>query len=291
VCGNDEGWQREFGDGCETLMWVALCTAAAFGNALWTALSKSVVQQTPPLRMMLLFRIVQSGIFLAPFIVIRGLPTTAGFWLLIAAIGVLQAGRWVIILRGVKRDYFSAYGMYNTAPLFVLLLAPTTLPERFGSVVWIGVVLIVVGGILFYHTSRVSVYGLAGAIMTAVDNILSKHVVNQVSPLVFLFLMSVSSAVILAIAYPFVHRPRPAPARWWDEVRHIAPLAIISAAAGVFFFHALWLDTATRATAVLRTNLIFGFLLSYLMLKEKADWQYKLSGTALILVGTVSVAW
>ena len=35
---------------------------------------------------------------------------------------------------------------------------------------------------------------------------------------------------------------------------------------------------------------LFGFLLSYLLLKERADWQWKVAGTALILAGTVAVA-
>jgi uncharacterized membrane protein len=43
-------------------------------------------------------------------------------------------------------------------------------------------------------------------------------------------------------------------------------------------------------TAVVRTNLIFGFIFSYLMLREKSDWQWKLGGALLILTGTVAVA-
>jgi uncharacterized membrane protein len=53
----------------------------------------------------------------------------------------------------------------------------------------------------------------------------------------------------------------------------VAPLAAITAVSGVLFFYALWLDTATRVTAAARTNLVFGFLLSYLLLKEKENWQ------------------
>jgi drug/metabolite transporter (DMT)-like permease len=271
-------------------MWVVLCAAAAFCDALWTALSKSILQQIPPVRMLLLLRLVRCAIFLIPFLLIRGVPATASFWLLIAAVGALQAGRWVLILHGVKRDYFATYAMYNTAPLFTLLVAPAILPERFGAVVWVGVLAIIAGGILFYHASRVSVYGLAGAVMTAMLNTLSKHIVNQVSPLVYLFLLAASTATFMGIASVFMDRGRPAGVRWWEELRRVAPLALISGAAGVFFFHALWLDTATRATAVVRTNLIFGFLLSYLVLKERSDWQYKLAGTALILAGTVAVA-
>ena len=54
--------------------------------------------------------------------------------------------------------------------------------------------------------------------------------------------------------------------------------------------YALSLDTATRVTAVVRVNLIFAFVLSYAMLGEKSDWQWKVLGTVLILAGTVAVA-
>lgn len=271
-------------------MWIVLSTSAAFGNALWTALSKPVVQDIPPLRLVLVLRVLQSAILVGPFLVIGGVPKTAGFWLLVAAVGVLQAIRWVTIMYGVRRDYFSTYAMYNTAPLFTILLAPTTLPEHFGAAVWLGVLAIIAGAIVFYRTSRLSVYGLAGAVLTAVINIIGKHGVNIVHPLVFLFFMSASPALVLWIAYVVGNRRQPAAVRWSQEARQLAPLALIAVASGMFFFYALWLDTATRVTAVARTNLIFGFLFSYLMLREKTDWQWKAMGTALILAGTGAVA-
>jgi len=271
-------------------MWIALATGAALGNALWTALSKPVLQGIPPLRMVLILRLVVSAIFLVPLLAIRGIPSSAGFWLLVAAIGVLQAVRWVTIMHGVRVNYFSTYAMYNTAPLFTLLIAPASLPERFGAAVWIGVAAIIGGAFLFYRTSRLSVYGLVGAVLTALINILGKHGVNQVHPLVFLFFMSASPAVVLLIAHGFLSRSEPTSPPWSRELRQLAPLALITAVSGVLFFYALWLDTATRVTAAARTNLIFGFLLSYLMLKEKSQWQWKLAGTALIVAGTVAVA-
>jgi len=271
-------------------MWLIVTIAAAFGNALWTAGSKPVVQDIPPFRMMLLFRVMLTAIFLLPFLLIRGLPGDALFWLVIAAIGLLQAARWVIIMQGVRGDYFSTYGMYNTAPLFTLLIAPTLLPERFGLVVWLGVLAIIAGGFLFYRTSRLSVYGLVGAVLTAFINTLSKHVLGQISPIVLLFLMQSSAALFLLLGYPFARRRDETPPRWKQEAARIAPLTLISAIAGFCFMYALSLDTATRVTAVVRTNLIFGFLLSYVMLKEKSQWEWKLAGTALILVGTIAVA-
>jgi len=271
-------------------MWIALATGAAFSNALWTSLSKPVVQHVPPLRMMMLFRLMQVTIFLIPMLILRELPAAPIFWLTIAVIGVLHAARWVIILHGVKRDYFSSYGMYNTAPLFTIVLAPAMLPERFGAAVWVGVLFIIAGGMLFYRTSRLSLYGLAGAVLTAFINILSKRALGYVSPISFLFFMQGSAALVLVIAYLFTGRREAIPPRWGEELRRIAPLALIASFAGICFMEALALDTATRVTAIVRTNLLFGLIFSYVLLREKADWQWKLAGTVLILGGTVAVA-
>ena len=271
-------------------MWIALATGAAFGNALWTSLSKPVVQHIPPLRMMMLFRLMQVGVFLIPMLFLREFPAAPIFWLTIAAIGTLHAARWVIILHGVKRDYFSSYGMYNTAPLFTIVLAPAMLPERFGLTVWVGVLFIIAGGLLFYRTSRLSLYGLAGAVLTAFINILSKRALGYVSPIAFLFFMQGSAALVLVIAYVLTGRREAIPPRWGEELRRIAPLALIAVFAGICFMEALALDSATRVTAIVRTNLLFGLIFSYVLLREKSDWQWKLAGTVLILGGTVAVA-
>ncbi len=271
-------------------MWVALSVGGAFGNALWTALAKPVIQDIPPLRMMLIFRLLLSAILLIPFLWIRELPSNPAFWALLGAIGVLNGARWVIIMHGVRRDYFATYGMYNTAPLFTLLLAPTMLPEHFGPAVWLGVLAVMGGGVAFYRTSRFSGFGLAGAVLTAAVNILCKQGLNQVSPIVFLFLVQVSSAAVLAAGYLIGNGGHVGNPGWARDVRRIAPLTLISVFAGIFFINALALDTATRVTAVVRVNLVFGFLLSYLMLRETWDWQWKALGTVLIVAGTVAVA-
>jgi drug/metabolite transporter (DMT)-like permease len=271
-------------------MWIALAIVAAITNALWTSRSKPIVQDTPPLRMQLQFRLMLSAIFLVPFITSRELPCSAGFWLTVAAVGLLHGTRWVVILHGVTRDYFSTYALFNTAPLFTILLAPSILPERFGLPVWLGVVSIMVGGWLFYRTSRVSAHGLVGAVMTATINILCKRALNDVAPLAFVFLMQASGAAVLAVGYAFARNRQPTAPRWRQEMWRILPLALFTAVGSLSFFYALSFDTATRVTAVVRTNLIFGFLLSYLVLKEKAHWQHKIVGTSFILLGTIAVA-
>ena len=272
-------------------MWVILSIVTAFTNALWTALAKPVLQEIPPLRMMLQFRLVIAAVFLPAFLWHRELPRDVGFWLIVLSIGVLNGIRWVVIMHGVRQNYFSTYGMYNTAPLFTLLLAPAMLPERFGPAVWLGVLAVIAGGIVFYHTSRLSLYGLVGAVLTAIINILSKRGVSQMEPSAFLFLVAASAAVALTVAHLLTDQGKAERPAWGKELRRILPLALLCAVGAACFFYAIRLDTATRVTAVCRTNLIFGFLLSYLLLRERGQWQWKVAGTALILLGTIAVAW
>jgi len=272
-------------------MWIALSIGCALGNALWTSLSKPIVQDILPLRMLTIFRALVALLLVVPFVVYGTFPASLSFWLVVLAIGVLHSARWLIIMHGVKSDYFSTYAMYNTAPLFVLLMAPGLLSERFGPQVWAGVLAITAGGVAFYRTSRISVYGLVGAVMTACINILCKVGVEVVHPAAFIFLMQASSFLAFAVAFRFMGEASSGSGHvHWSEVRRIAPLAVLSAASGLFFMYAISFDTATRVTALVRTNLIFAFALSYGMLGERSDWVWKAVGTVLILAGTLAVA-
>jgi uncharacterized membrane protein len=272
-------------------MWILFSTTCAFGNALWTSLSKPIVQDISPLRMLTIFRALVSVLLIAPFVIFGGLPAKLSFWLIVAAIGVLHSARWLIIMHGMKSDYLSTYAMYNTAPLFVLLLAPTMLSERFEPQVWAGVLAITAGGVVFYRTARISAYGLVGAVLTAFINILAKLGVEEMHPAALIFLMQASSFLTLGIAFRLMGEESSGPRQIrWLEVRRIAPLAVLSAVSGITFMYALSLDTATRVTAVVRMNLIFAFVLSYVMLGEKSDWQWKVLGTVLIIAGIVAVA-
>jgi len=194
-------------------MWIALAMTSALGTALWTALSKRVVRSVPPLRMMMLFQATASLLLLGPFLVMGRLPARADFSIAIGIIGILQAAMWVVVMYGFERDYLATYGMFDTAPLFTMLLEIFFLKEHFELFVWGGVIAIVLGAIVFYRSAHVSVYGIAGAIMAAIVNVLSKHTISQVEPLVFLFLMVTWGGVMLTVTYLVVehrdvHKPR-----------------------------------------------------------------------------------
>ncbi len=272
-------------------MWIGLTLFSAFTNSLWIALCKPLADRVSPLRMMLLFRVILALLFLAPFLwLMRGLPTGMGFWIAIAAIGLLEAGDWVIMMYGFERDYLATYGMYETAPLFTLLLAWASLREHVGVMLLAGILAIVIGAYLFYRSSRFSGYGFVGAIVAAAVNVISKYAVDQVHPLVFLFLVMVWGGATLTFIYIFFEHPHVSAPEWGWETRRVLLPALTYGISTLAFFWALSLDTATRVTAVSRTSLIFGFLLAVFMLKEKSNWRIKLVGTALVVAGTIAVA-
>jgi drug/metabolite transporter (DMT)-like permease len=271
-------------------MWIVLSIAGAFTNAFWTSMSKPIVQDVSPVRMQLLHRLTMSCVFLVPFILLGDIPASTAFWVPVVTVGVLHAARWVVVLHGVKRDYFSTYALYNTTPLFTILLAPTLLPEKFGLTVWAGIVIIIAGGWLFYRTSRVSVHGLIGALIAAGINVLSKYALDMTNPVGFAFLFQATATVVLAAGYVASRKKESDSAQWFADAKRILPLALVTCAGALCFYYALSLDTATRVTAVVRTNLIFGFVLSYLVLKERANLPHKITGALLILAGTILVA-
>jgi len=182
-------------------MWIVLSIAGALTNAFWTSMSKPIVQDVSPLRMQLLHRLMMSCVFLVPSILLGDIPASTAFWVPMVTVGILHAARWVVVLHGVKRDYFSTYALYNTTPLFTILLAPTLLPEKFYLTVWAGIVIIIGGGWLFYRTSRVSVHGLIGALIAAGINVLSKYALDMTNPVGFAFLFQASATAVLATGY------------------------------------------------------------------------------------------
>jgi uncharacterized membrane protein len=80
----------------------------------------------------------------------------------------------------------------------------------------------------------------------------------------------------------------------WDviqgEMKRILPVAFWSLVATLLFYTALAHAPASKVNPLVRANLLFGFPLSYYLLKEKDDWRSKALGGVLILLGLVLVA-
>ena len=62
---------------------------------------------------------------------------------------------------------------------------------------------------------------------------------------------------------------------------------LLNIAAIVTFLFALRSAPATHFAVLFRTSLIFGFVLSLVLLREFKAWRWKVTGAAFILVGSV----
>jgi uncharacterized membrane protein len=71
--------------------------------------------------------------------------------------------------------------------------------------------------------------------------------------------------------------------------RKIMLPAFFSSIATITYFTSLNMAPMTKVAPLMRFNLLFGFLLSYFMLKEVKDWKGKLIGGGLVLLGGVLV--
>jgi drug/metabolite transporter (DMT)-like permease len=270
-------------------MWAALVCASALCNALWTALSQEQVRRISAISFAIAFR-TYTALFLLPFFVYGfAVPREPLFWVALIGSGLREAVQVVLMSAGVRRDYYATYSIYNAAPLFIILLAPGLLHERVGLWLAVGAVLIVAGGLTFYRVGGFSAYGLACSILSAVGSILNKMALWYSTWLFFPFAeFVIASAALL----PWGLRGRRC-----EDLRTayrrpgaLPLMAFLSALAAVTYYSALQVMPATRVAPLWRINLLFAFLISYFMLRERTDWQYRLVGGALVLIGCVLVA-
>jgi uncharacterized membrane protein len=272
------------------MTWLLMAVAAGFFNALWTALSKPVLARMTSREFTLCFRTL-TCLFLLPFALAEwtwSLPPSWWGWVSLAAF--CEGLRIWFLSKGVKRDYYSTYAFYNLSPFFTVLVAPLVIPEPQSGLLVAGGVVLAVGSLVFYHLGHWSWPGLAGAVLSTAGVIAAKLALGlHPAPLLLAFWSFGLGAVALAPLEALGGRRL----RWDSmrrEARHIVPIAFWSLVASLLFYVALAHADASKVNPLVRANLLFGFLFSYYLLKERGDWRGKAVGGALILVGLALVA-
>ena len=308
-------------------MWITLTLLCAFVQSLWMALSKSQLQALPATRFMLYFRVPVVATLLCVYVwrPAVGQPLKFWGWVLLAA--AVECIRLLSFAHGAKKDYYATYSLKNMAPIFVLLLAPRMLGEQLSLPVVAGALCVVTGGFVFYRAGR---FHLAGVIAAAAQggatticrlgfSYLPRESlwspVQFVAPMYFC-----STAMLFVIESVQACRRSHGAAKPVDDGAHgpatdvcivagllagvadtvrgfaaeigrILPLSALNVAAVVTFIYGLHLaPAATHFTIVFRSSLIFGFILSLVLLKEFERWPAKLCGASFILGGTLIIA-
>lgn len=271
-------------------MWILLTISAAFFNALWTALSKRQLGKISPYQFTLIFRTLTTLFLLPVFLYDFKISSNPIFWLAILGAGALEMIGIHVQAVGIKKDFYSTYSLANASPFFTLIIAPYLLPEKINLILVFGALFMVSGGIIFYQMNRrFSVYGIIRAVCVALAGILAKIAIEYSSGLTYPFITFSIGICLMILTSPF----RQEPINWSlfkPFTKTLLPLAIISAAATLFYYIAIQFAPITRVNPLIRVNLLFGFLLSYFMLKERDHLKRKLLAGILILIGTIFIS-
>jgi drug/metabolite transporter (DMT)-like permease len=274
------------------MIWIAMAVAAGFFNAFWTALSKKILEHQSPREFTFVFRAL-TCLFLLPFALFQWTwPMSMKWWLLTAFAGILEGSRIWLLTLGVKQDYYATYAFYNLSPFFTVALAPLLLTTEHWSLTLVGGGLfITLGAFLFHRLGRWSWPGLLGAFFSTLAAILSKSLLLNTPPLFFAF-WSFGIGALILIPLEKLDR-KDSKLRFSSMKKHwvkILPVAFWSLIATILFYTALEHESVSKVNPLVRANLLFGFLFSYFLLKEKKDWIHKIIGGGLILAGLLLVA-
>ena len=271
------------------IIWLPMVLLAAFCNALWTALSQKQLADLSAYDFTLLLRGLTTLFLLPLFLLDLHWPLTATFWLATLGVGILEMLRISALAIGIRKDYYSTYALYNTSPFFTLLIVPHLLPERITPLLWLGAGLIVAGAVLFYGMGKLSLPGLFCAVASSLGAVLSKLAISESSAFFFTFAAFVIGLTLMAASGKLIQKRDLHFLCAWPIVKKILPLAFYSFIATVSYYSALELAPVSKVQPLVRSNLLFGFLFSYFLLKETEHWRQKIMAGGVILLGCVII--
>lgn len=272
------------------MIWLGMAVAAGFFNAFWTALSKKVLQKQYPREFTLVFRAL-TALMLLPWAFFEWTwPLPLKWWGLTLAAGICEGLRTWMLVRGVKRDYYTTYAFYNLTPFFTVLAAPAILGEPWTGWLVLGGFLIALGAFTFHRMGQWSWTGISGAVFSTAGVIFSKWALGGSPPLFFAFWSFGIGALVPIPLEAVIGGGRLRPSAMRREWRSVVVPAFLSFIASVLFYVALAHAPASRINPLVRANLLFGFLFSYFLLGERKGWKSKALAGGLIFVGLILVA-
>jgi drug/metabolite transporter (DMT)-like permease len=210
----------------------------------------------------------------------------AAAWPFIAVSSVLEVAYFALLATAYRYGELSVvYPLARgLAPVLVLI---GTITSVTGHQI-LGVLLVASGVLLVrgFHPGRGTGFGVAIACCIASYTVVDKHGVAHASPLAYLELVS----VFLAAAYlsAFVVVRGAAAVRGAFGWRPVVAGAATFAAYGLVL-EALTLAPAASVAAVRETSVLFGALLGWVVLKERAT-RWRVGGVVLVTTGVVLVS-
>lgn len=274
--------------------WIFLTIMSAFLNAVWTSMTAKKDENLSSSQFTILFRFL-TVVFLIPiFIFVLKTEHLNGWFFFFAFVyAIIEGLRTIFIVKGSQEDYYATYAFVNMSPIFTLLFTPLILAgrssEKINMIIIIGTFCTIIGGFLFYRIGKFSKWGLIVAFIGGLGVIVAKLGVEKTNGITF----SVISFFMLTIVFSisdYMKSKRIIIFETAKYLKSVAAPAFVSSIATLTYFMALESGPVTKVANLLRTNLIFGFILSYFVLKEIKDWRMKALGAGLILLGGVIVS-
>ncbi len=272
------------------MSWVPFILASSLFNASWGALGRKRLGDLSSVPFGFIFRGFVVLLYLPLFLSSFRRPASPLFWLAALASGLISAAVTVLLFEGIREDFYPAYSLRHTTPIFTWVLAAVFLKETANAYVVAGILLTVGGALLFQGAKQFSWYGLSCAVLSGIGSVFNKVGVDLSSPLSFPFVSFLISVLVLGMLILFTKKEKKALVAMVGRWRDILPISCFSFLAILTGFTALKMAPVSWVVPVGRMRILFGFGLSYLYLGEKESWRIRLVAGSIILAGTLLIA-
>ena len=287
-----------------TAFALGLVLLSALCHATWNLLLKRAGNQ----QVFAWALLISTSVMLLPLGVVLFLfhPIAApGYWFVLVS-AALQAFYFVMLGRAYSRgDLGLVYPVARgIGPMLVPVLAVVVLGERVALPAVIGIALIVVGiyivswwgrfrQILATPSALLRDQGVLYAVLTGLTitgyTLVDKRGVEHVQPFLYMYLLTIGSAIALA---PYILRSyglAPVRREWGANARPIVAAGLLFFAAYGLVLTAFTLSQVSYVAPAREVGIVFGVLMGMLVLKEQSGGG-RLLGAAFIVAGLALIA-
>ena len=289
-------------------MWIALSLLAAVANACYGVVLKSSVRYADVVFSTVVFRFI-TGFLLLGLVFAQGpWPVlTPEYFRALALVLPPEAGGMLFMALALREgDLSVVQPILGVTPVFVTLGAIGVLGEVPSPFAAVGILLVTVGvycvglerggswmePLRALARSKASWCALAAAVFWSITSVIHKLGIAAVGAMPWAVSVTFGSAILLALAMPFMRRDGGPP----RETRRTRWVVLMLAAGAFFAVHVFGIHTSLRLApagyviAVSSTGTLIATAFGIVILGERDRLRHRLAGAALVTTGAVLVA-
>jgi drug/metabolite transporter (DMT)-like permease len=286
-----------------TLIGLAFILVSAIAHATWNFLLKKTTNH----ELFIWLMITSIGLLFAPLAIFLLIidPVSGPGWWFIGGTVILHAAYFLALARGYDRaDLSLVYPVARgTGPMLVPLLGVLILSETVAPFALVGILTIILGIFIVYWWGRLRVitsdpfrlfrdagmrYALLTGLVNALQSIWDKIGVRYVNPFLYMYLLALGGAIVLA---PYMLRAHSMKAAQAEVLAHSKGIPV----AGLLMFLAYGLILLTmqftQVSYVIparEVGIVFGVILGSVLLKEPFGGG-RIIGSLLIAMGVAFI--